>query len=294
VNKGRGLGRGLDALFPGARTAPADSLPEVGQTVTLVGIDTIVPNPRQPRRRFDEDSLQGLAQSIGTYGLLAPIVVRRVGEGPQAQHQIVAGERRWRAARMCGLREIPALVRRAGDAEAVELALLENVQRADLNAVEEASGYQQLIDEQGYTQETLARRLGKSRPAVANALRLLSLPDSVQALIRDGNLSAGHGRALAALPGERASELARQTIRRGWSVRELERAAAPQQKSSKESAVRARTSPELDEVESRLRFALAAKVLVHDRPDGGGRIEVIYAGHDDLQRIVDRIAPERA
>ncbi|MBC5805201.1 MAG: ParB/RepB/Spo0J family partition protein [Candidatus Eremiobacter antarcticus] len=293
MHKGRGLGRGLDALFPGARTGPAEFPSEAVQTVTLVDIDTIVPNPRQPRRRFDEDALQGLAQSIGTYGLLAPIVVRRVGHGPQAQHQIVAGERRWRAARMCGLTEIPALVRHAGDAEAVELALLENVQRADLNAVEEASGYQQLIDEQGYTQETLARRLGKSRPAVANALRLLSLPDSVQALIRDGKLSAGHGRALAALPAERASELAQHAIRRRWSVRELERAAALRQTPSKARVVRRRTSAELDEVESRLRFALAAKVLVHDRPDGGGRIEVFYAGRDDLQRIVDRVAPER-
>jgi ParB family chromosome partitioning protein len=201
MSKQRGLGRGLGAFFQGAATAVA--APPSGDRVALIAIDAIVPNPNQPRRSLDEAELAWLAQSIRANGVLSPILVHAARSG-NAQYEIVAGERRWRAARLAGLKEIPALVREIDASQSLELALLENLQRADLNPIEEATGYRQLIDEHGFTQESLSNRLGKARPTVANALRLLSLPDSVQAMVRDRRLSAGHARALAALPLDRA------------------------------------------------------------------------------------------
>ena len=296
MSKARGLGRGLGALFPVAsqpRETPEQLSPARGTAVDLIDVNAIAPNPRQPRRDFDESALRALAQSIAANGLLAPIVVRK-SEQASNQYEIVVGERRWRAARMCGMERIPALVREARDGEAVELARLENVQRTDLNAIEEASGYKQLIDEHGYTQETLAQRLGKSRPGVANALRLLNLPDSVQAMIRDGRLSAGHGKALAILAPVRAETLAREAVRRNLSVREVERAAstAPMRGSTAKQRTAQTLPHELAEVESRLRFALATKVVLRPAETGGGSIEIIYANNDELQRIVDSLAPQ--
>jgi len=290
VHKQRGLGRGLGALFPGAR--PAAAPVDTGATVMQIEVEHIDPNPHQPRRHFDEQGLSQLAQSIAANGLLAPIVVRPSRRFPD-RYEIVAGERRWRAARMSGLQRIPALVREARDGEALELALLENVQRTDLNAIEEAAGYRQLIDEHRYTQETLAERIGKSRPAVTNALRLLLLPDAVQAMIRDGKLSAGHGRALATLPPKKAEALARETVRHSWSVRDVERAAAGRLERRAGGAgngqARRSLSPDMEEVENRLRFALATKVSLHPQAQGG-TIEIRYADDDELQRLLDRIA----
>ncbi len=291
MNKNRGLGRGLGALFPGAR--PSSEPPESrAEGVAEIEIDRIDPNVRQPRRHFDEQRLQELAQSVAANGLLAPIVVRRSAQDAQ-RFEIIAGERRWRAAKMSGLTRIPALVRAAQDGEALELALLENVQRADLNAIEEAAGYKQLIDEHAFTQETLAQRLGKSRPAVSNALRLLVLPDSVQALIRDGRLSAGHGRALAVLPARRAEALAHEAVRRSLSVRDIERAANAQPRAAARVGNRpsAALSPDFTDVESRLRFALATKVALHRQSDGSGTIEIRFADDAELQRVLDHIAP---
>jgi len=287
VNKNRGLGRGLGALFPGAR-AQSVAEPQAGTVVAQLAPDSIEPNRQQPRRHFDEQSLAALAQSIAANGLLAPIIVRRHPEA-ENRYQIIAGERRWRAAKICGLQRIPALIREAQDGEAIEIALLENVQRADLNAIEEAAGYRQLIDDHEYSQETLARRIGKSRPAVTNALRLLILPDSVQALIRDGKLSAGHGRALAALPAHRAQALAQQAARQDMSVRDIERAASERPKSSSKAARKSALSPDLADVESRLRFALATKVTLQRLPTGGGTIEIRYADDAELQRLLDCI-----
>ena len=269
--------------------------PLPGVTVAQIDLAAIDPNSHQPRRRFDEQELAGFASSIGANGLLAPIIVRRSPRDP-ARYEIIAGERRWRAAKLCGLERIPAVIRDASDGQAIELALLENVQRADLNAIEEAAGYKQLIDEHHYTQETLAQRIGKSRPAVTNALRLLLLPDAVQALIRDGRLSAGHGRALAVLPARRAEALAAEAVRRGLSVRDIERAAGDSQKSRSAADARKRDLPaDLAEVENRLRFALAAKVTLHRHPAGGGTIEIRYADDTELQRLLDCIAtPDRS
>jgi ParB family chromosome partitioning protein len=292
----RGLGRGLDVLFPGSR-GESPSPPAGG--LTMIALDDIAPNANQPRRAFDAQALESLAQSIRANGVLSPIVVRPVN-GRKTKYEIVAGERRWRAARMAGLLELPAIVREVRDGASIELALLENLQREDLNAIEEAAGYRQLIDEHGLTQEALSERLGKGRPTIANALRLLSLPDSVQAMLRDGKLSAGHGRALAAMPRDRAEAFARRALLEGLSVREIERLAAhaAPERSKVKRPVRkigggeaAGLSADLAEVESRLRFALATRVTLSVGPHGGA-ITVHFADDSELERIVDKLCPE--
>jgi ParB family transcriptional regulator, chromosome partitioning protein len=292
MSKPRGLGRGLEAFFPGRSSATGST--RQADRVALITVGAIEPNRFQPRRLFDEAELSSLAQSIRANGVLSPILVRAVDAGA-GRYEILAGERRWRAAKLAGLEAIPALVRDARDAEALELALLENLQRTDLNAIEEASGYRQLMEDHGFTQESLSARLGKARPTVANALRLLALPDSVQALVRDGRLSAGHARALAALPASKAEAIARRAAAKGMSVREVERLAGRSSHARKRAngATRGRTAlgADLEDVESRLRFALATRVTI--KPAGkGGAIEIRYAGDEELQRIVDTICPE--
>jgi ParB family chromosome partitioning protein len=286
----RGLGRGLGALFPGANS---QERPAGARTVIPIALTDIAPNAHQPRRAFHASELDSLAQSIKANGVLAPVLVRPKRDGP-AHYELIAGERRWRAAKLAGLRTIPALVRDAKDGQAIELALLENLQRADLNPIEEAAGYRQLVAEYDFTQEMLAQRLGKSRPAVSNALRLLTLPDSVQALVRDGKLSGGHARALAALPGPKAERLAREAVAKGWSVRDIERAALHAGgKTAQRTKPVSALPPDLAEVENRLRFALATRVTLR-RATHGGTLEIQYADDDELQRIVDRICPEEA
>jgi len=295
MSKQRGLGRGLGAFFPGsAGAAVAEESSGGGASIR---IDDIEANRLQPRRTFDAAELESLAQSIRVSGVLSPILVRpaRAGKG---KYEILAGERRWRAARMAGLTDIPALVREADDAEALEVALLENLQRADLNPVEEASGYHLLIEDHGFTQERLSQRLGKARSTVANALRLLTLPDAVQALVRGGGLSAGHARALAALSAAKAESIAKAAVAKGLSVRDVERLAgesSPAAKKKKRGQVNragvTTLTPELTDVESRLRFALATRVAIHPSA-AGGTIEIRYAGDEELQRIVDTICPE--
>jgi len=278
----------LGAFFP-AQAGEAPALADDGLLSSISLVD-IAPNPDQPRRSFGEAALAELAESIKRNGVLAPIVVRpRAGDGPP--YQIIAGERRWRAARIAGLDMIPALVRRAEDARAIELALIENVQRTDLNPIEEAAGYAQLMQHQSFTQDSLAQRLGKSRPAIANALRLLSLPDSIAALIRDGKISAGHGRALVGLPANVADVLARRAAGGKLTVRAVERAAAAHAdgRTRQVKANAGTASAELADVESRLRFALATRVKL--RGGRSGAIEIRYANEEELQRIVDRICP---
>ena len=296
MSKQRGLGRGLGAFFPGVGATAAAPDPPAGQRVALIPIDAIAANPNQPRRDFDERELESLSQSVRANGVLSPILVRSVGD---RRYEIVAGERRWRAARMAGLTEMPALVREADDPQSLELALIENLQRTDLNPIEEAAGYRQLIDEHGFTQDGLSQRLGKARPTLANAIRLLSLPESVQAMVRDRRLSAGHARALASLPPARAEEIARTAIARGLNVRDVERLAgeSPTAKKKQSTSGGAKAAvgltPDLAEVETRLRFALATRVSIHPSA-AGGSIEIRYAGDDELQRIVDAICPEES
>jgi len=299
VSKQRGLGRGLGAFFPNAGAAqtaaakaPSKTAPDE-QRVAMLDVDSIAANPNQPRRDFDEEELDALSQSIRANGVLAPILVRAAGVG----YEIIAGERRWRATKLAGLHQIPALVREADDPQTLELALLENLQREDLNPIEEASGYRQLLDDYGFTQDALCTRLGKARPTLTNALRLLSLPDAVQAMVRDGRLSAGHARALAALPAARAEAIARTAVGQGLSVREVERLAAAVSSAKKKPGRpasrpgQAGLSPELAAVESRLRFALATRVAIRPHA-GGGTIEIDYVGDDDLTRIVDVMCPQ--
>ena len=206
-----GLGRGLGALLSAA--------PPTAATTIEIPVDAIVPNPNQPRKDFDDSRLRELAGSLGQTGVLQPVVVRRVGSG----YQLVVGERRWRAAKLAGLARIPAIVREASDAQAIELALVENLLREDLNPMEEAEAYQRLLAEFDWTQEELAQRVGKDRSSVANCLRLLKLPAIIQADLRAGRLAMGHARALLALPSaEEQLKLREEILAHSWSVRATE------------------------------------------------------------------------
>ena len=211
---GKGLGKGLGALLGDAALQSQE-----GGSVSLP-IAQVEPGLKQPRKRFDEESLADLAESIRLHGILQPLTVRRLASG---YYQIIAGERRWRAAKQAGLREVPAIIVEADDRKVMELGLIENLQREDLNPMEEAMGYQALIEEYGLTQEEAARRVGKSRPAVANALRLMALPDAIRALVEEGKLSAGHARALLSVPDSTSQKkLAQKVVAEGLSVRQTE------------------------------------------------------------------------
>ncbi len=210
----RGLGRGLGALLGDAALQSQE-----GGSI-LLPIAQVEPGLKQPRKRFDQETLADLAESIRLHGILQPLTVRRLASG---YYQIIAGERRWRAAKLAGISEVPAIVVEADDRKVMELGLIENLQREDLNPMEEAMGYQALIQEYGLTQEEAARRVGKSRPAVANALRLMALPDAVRALVEEGRLSAGHARALLSVPDSTSQKkLAQKVVAEGLSVRQTE------------------------------------------------------------------------
>jgi len=282
--KPRGLGRGLAALvaeFPGGGTASVE-----------IEVDRIRPNARQPRHTFDDAALDALSESIKAAGLVQPIVVRDTGDG----FEIVAGERRWRAARQAGLTTIPAIVRQADEREALILALAENVAREDLNAVELARAYAVLSDELDLSQTEIARRVGRSRPAVANTLRLLELPDGVLGLIAAGELSEGHGRALLLASGhdERAA-LARRAVDRGWSVRDTEAAARAAVKKPAKPA--RRSAGAMDEELAHLAVdaawqSLNLRASVRRGPRGG-RVEIHFTTPAELGRIVDQLRAER-
>ena len=214
TGKDRGLGRGLSALLGDAALQTQE-----GGSV-LLPISQVEPGLKQPRKRFDESALHDLADSIRTHGLIQPLTVRRLSSG---YYQIIAGERRWRAAKLAGLNEVPATVIEADDRKVMELGLIENLQREDLHPIEEAAGFKLLMDEYGLTQEEVAQQVGRSRPAVANAVRLLALPDAVHLLLEEGKLSAGHARALLSLPGkEEQKRLAQRVVEEGLSVRQTE------------------------------------------------------------------------
>jgi ParB family chromosome partitioning protein len=270
----RGLGRGIEALLPDLGALP-------GEAVTQLEWDAVEPNPYQPRRTMDPERLAELAASIVEHGMLEPIIVRRQG----ARYQIVAGERRWRAARLARLQSVPAVVRDLPERTMMEVALVENLQREDLTALEEAAAFRRLMEEFGYTQEDLARRVGRSRPAIANALRLLSLEPEIQEGVQRGDLSAGHARALLAVSdGKERLRLAGEVTGRGLSVREVERLAR-HRPGGPRAAAGVRT-PEVSAVEERLMAALGTRVRV--RPGRRrGVIEVEYFGDADLERILD-------
>lgn len=257
----------------------------VGHEYTVIPVGAIVPNTRQPRRQFDTAELASLARSIGELGILQPVLVRHIDEG---RYELIAGERRWRAAAQAGLRSIPALVRQIDDQLSLEEAIVENLHRADLNPLEEAAAYRQLIEEFALTQDEVAQRVGRSRSAVANLLRLFQLPTTVQRLVAGGSLSAGHARALLTLvdPAMQA-ELARRVIEHDLSVRQLE--ALVRQSSDRAGTRRTRAGsgdrpPGVVEVETGLADSLDTRVRVEVKP-GGGRVTVEFADLDDLDRI---------
>lgn len=278
------LGRGLKALIPQVEEAR-------GEEIKQIAMESIEPNPYQPRITFDEDSLQELAASIEEKGVLQPITVREKGE----RFELVAGERRWRAARMAGLKEIPALVRKLSDREIMEIALIENLQREDLNPIEEAQAYGVLMQEFGLTQEEVAQAVGKGRPTVANRLRLLRLPGKVQEHIADGSLSPGHGKILVIMDEDRANSLAKRCIEENWSVRQLEEflssAAGKGGRRKGKPRDKEVQSPVIREVEERLQGVLGTRVRIRDKK-GKGRIEVEYYSVEELNRILDVIAGE--
>lgn len=273
-----GLGRGLASLIPNL----ADQRPRE------IAVSEIRRNPYQPRHRFDEEALAGLAASIAEHGVLQPILVTQVPGG----FELVAGERRLRAAEMAGLERIPAMIRTVGQHDRLALALVENLQRADLNAMDEARAFRRLSDEFGMTQDEIAARVGRSRPAIANTLRLLEASPAVQAAIEDGRISEGHGRAIASLATHPEQDrLLKVVVERGLSVRRTEESAresrvAPPRTPQPDAIER---DPELDRVETGLRSALGTKVTVASGPRGG-RITIEYYSPDDLVRIYDRLA----
>jgi ParB family chromosome partitioning protein len=266
------------------------SSPAAPGGLTQVRIDAIRPNPQQPRKSFTASSLAELEQSIRELGVLVPIIVRPLGATPSGGYELIAGERRWRAAAAARLETIPAIVREADDRSSLELAVVENLQRENLDPIEEAMGFQHLIDDYGFTQERLAERVGKSRPAVANALRLLGLSDSLKAKLRDGLITFGHAKALLALAPALREEIAERIVRDGLSVRDVERLGERRKAPSSAPAVRAKT-PDMEALEARLRYALGSPVALVPGATGG-KIEVRYSGDDDLTRLLDIIAPE--
>lgn len=276
-----GLGKGLDVLFA------ENTLEDDARTVSLP-IHEIVPNREQPRKQFDDEALQELADSIAQHGVLQPLLVRPM---PDGSYRLVAGERRWRASQMAGLAEVPVVVREMNEQEAAELALIENLQREDLNPMEEALGYQTLMDSYGMTQEQAAQVVNKSRPAVANALRLLRLPQPVAALVAEGSLSAGHARSLLAFEdAETQVAMAHTAVDRGLSVRELERLAKKAKKDPPAAPKKpAHRDSFFDEVALALRENLGRQVKVTGG-DKGGMLQIEFFDAGDLQALANRLA----
>lgn len=278
-----GLGRGLDALFAD------NSIEEIASTSAVkLKIMDIEPNRDQPRKIFDEDALAELADSIAKHGVIQPLLVRPM---PDGSYQLVAGERRWRASRMAGLTEVPVVIKELSDDEAMALALIENLQREDLNAIEEAQGIKALMDTLSLTQDEAAERVGKSRPAVANALRLLKLPDSVIVLVSDGKLSPGHARALLGFKDEQdIIETADLIIEKGLTVRDVEKLVKKRNKESKAEKPAARRASYYDEVELALTDFLGRKVKVGTKPGKeSGVLEIDFFDKDDLTRLADAL-----
>ncbi len=300
MNRKSGLGRGLGALIPAeySEEGPGEGL----RGAFEVPIAAVRPNPRQPRAHFDEESLAGLTASIAEIGVLQPVLVREVGEG---DYELIAGERRWRASKRAGLQTIPVVVREADtDAALLEQALVENLHRADLNAMEEAAAYQQLVEDFGLTQDAVAKRVGKSRAAVSNTLRLFQLPPAIQGLVAEGQLTAGHARALLGTP-DRAYQtaLAQRIVRDGLSVRDTEEAVRlrsgaspapgptdepdlPEKPAQRE---RAAADPAFLELESLLGDHLDTRVNIAGGGSGRGRLTIDFADLADLERIYRRM-----
>ena len=284
-DKRRGLGRGLSALM--ADVTETQSVAEQGAAEKFIPIEKISPNPEQPRKRFDPEDLQDLANSIREKGVIQPLIVRRRENGT---FEIVAGERRWRASQMAQLHELPVIIREFTDVEVLEVAIIENIQRADLNSIEEAAGYRQLMDRFGHTQEKMAEALGKSRSHIANLLRLLNLPDDVLEMVRVGDLSAGHARTL--VPATDPSKLAKQIIAGGLSVRATEALMKREQSGDAPKTAKKASSRDADKdadtraLEGDLSANLGIKVtLNHKSGQESGQMVLHYKTMDELDEI---------
>lgn len=282
--KKAGLGKGLDALFID------NSTEENGDR--LLNINDIEPNRDQPRKHFDETALRELADSIAMHGVIQPLLVRPLSDGG---YQLIAGERRWRASRMAGLTQVPAVIREMSDKEAMELSLIENLQREDLNPIEEAEGFRLLMNTYSFTQEQAAERVGKSRPAVANSLRLLSLPEEVISLVKEGKLSSGHARTLLPLNDETLIlKLANEIIQKQLSVRETERIVKTLMKPKSEKTKKSpKRDPYFDECELAVREELGRRAKINVSKGNKGTIELEFFSKEDLQTILQSLAGGR-
>lgn len=302
--KNRGLGKGLDALFGDAEVtlerkpaavnetqakvpAKADEKKEEPSAggITYIDINDIKPNENQPRKTFDEEKLEELAASIAEHGLIQPVVLRKAGKG----YEIVAGERRWRAARKIGIKELPCIIKELTDEENMLLAIIENMQREDLNPIEEAEGIKQMIDTYGLTQEQVSKSVGKSRPYIANCLRLLKLPAAVVGYVSDGELSAGHAKVLAGIDEEEKQiKLAEEVIKHGLSVRQLEKMAKEEKPAAKKPKKAAAKNANVKRVEEDLKAALGTKVTLNQK-GSKGKIEIEFYSKEELERLIEML-----
>lgn len=288
-DKKRGLGRGLSALMSDVSLESSRSVESTRKAIETLPIEWIQPNPDQPRKQFSADDMDELVASVREKGIIQPLIVRMLSEN---SYQIVAGERRWRAAQVANLHEIPVVVRTFTDTEVLEIAIIENIQRADLNAIEEAAGYKQLMSRFGHTQEKLAEALGKSRSYIANLLRLLQLPESVQSFVQDGKLSAGHARAL--ITADDPEGLAKKIIEQGLSVRATEalaKTANTPEKPQKPAAKTLDKDADTRALEGDLSAALGMKVTLSHAPGGeSGQMVIRYATLDDLDDLCQKLS----
>ena len=295
-----GLGRGLDALFadsvPVSRAAeaqisaatgaaPSENKDEGAESVKYISIHDVRPNANQPRKTFDEEKIAELAASIRENGIIQPLIVRKKGKA----YEIVAGERRWRASVKAELKEVPCIVRDIDDEQNMLLAIVENMQREDLNPLEEAEGLNQMIATYGLTQEQVSRSVGKSRPYIANSLRLLKLPDDIKALISEGTISAGHGRALLSVEDEeRQKKLTDMILKDGLSVRDTERLASEEPAARRKKAGRKPKDPDVAKVEADLKEALGTRVSIR-KTGRKGKIEIEFFSRDELERLIEML-----
>ena len=279
AKKQSGLGKGLSALMM------ENAVDDMVSTNTL-SINEMIPNKDQPRKTFDEGALQELADSIIQHGVLQPLLVRPL---PTGGYQLVAGERRWRASRIAGLKEVPVVIKELSDVETMEIAIIENLQREDLNPIEEAEGLQALIDRCGFTQEDVAVSVGKSRPAIANALRLLKLPPEVRDMTRNGDISAGHARALLAFDNDAMIyEISQNIVKNNLTVRDVERLSKTKENVNKVRSSARRRDSFYDEVELSLTEVLGRKVKVYNGR-GKGTLEIEFYSVDDLKEIANKL-----
>lgn len=277
-----GLGKGLDAIFE-------DNASDSAQSAQKMKLTEIEPNKNQPRRTFEQSALTELADSIAAVGIIQPLIVRPLTEGG---YQIVAGERRWRAAQLAGLKEVPVVIRELTDKEVAEFALIENLQREDLDPIEEAEGFKNLMKDYGMTQEQVSERVGKSRPAIANAVRLLDLPDSIKKMLKDRDLTAGHARALLKLNDEEEMlRLADLAVRKSMNVREIEKAVRNEKSGDKSGKNRSDRNSQLDEVQIALSQALHRKIKVTGS-EKKGVLEIPFFSIEELSDMANRLAGE--